>query len=152
MILLCHNPGQAGKGFSAYGVLRLKNLAPGGNSMGLKAWALMCASTFAVIIVGAIVGNLLESSGTLSEDAVRYKGQNMVQFAFFILFLLLCFTIIPFAIKLFIFLQIKIGHGEFFMIRWLQAHEQKVIYALWGLLFIGSCFAVPSAIKDGLFK
>jgi hypothetical protein len=120
--------------------------------MGLKAWAIICASTFALIIVGAIVGNLLESSGTLSEEAVRYKGQNMVQFAFFLLFVLLCFTIIPFAIKLFIFLQIKIGHGEFFMIKWLQAHQQKVIYALWGLLFIGTCFAVPSAIKDGLFK
>jgi len=120
--------------------------------MSLKAWAIICASTFAFIIVGAIVGNLLESSGDLSEEAVRYKGQNMVQFAFFILFLLLCFTIIPFAIKLFIFLQIKIGHGEFFMIRWLQAHEKNVIYALWGLLFVGTCVAVPSAIKDGLFK
>ena len=120
--------------------------------MSLKAWALVCASTFAVIIVGAIIGNLLESSGTLSEEAVRYKGQNMVQFPFFLLFCLLCFTIVPFVIKLFIVMQIKIGHGEFFMIRWLQAHEQKVIYALWGLLFIGACFAVPSAIKDGLFK
>jgi hypothetical protein len=120
--------------------------------MGLKAWALICASTFFAIIVGAIVGNLLESSGTLSEEAVRYKGQNMVKFAFFILFLIFCFTIIPLAIKLLIFLQVKIGNGEFFMIRWLQAHERKVIYALWGLLFAGMCFAVPSAIKDGLFK
>ncbi len=120
--------------------------------MGLKAWAIICASTFALIIAAAIAGNLLESSGALSEDAVRYKGQNMVQFAFFILFLLLCFTIIPFVIKLFIFLQIKMGHGEFFMIRWLQAHQQQVIYVLWGLLFIGTCFAIPAAIKDGLFK
>jgi hypothetical protein len=38
------------------------------------------------------------------------------------------------------------------MIRWLQANEQEVIYALWGLLLAGMCFAVPSAINDGLFK
>jgi hypothetical protein len=66
--------------------------------------------------------------------------------------LMICSTIIPFAIKLFIFPHITIRHGEFFMIRWLHTHEQKVIYALWGLPFIGMCFSVPSAIKDGLFK
>jgi hypothetical protein len=152
MVLLCHNPELVEEGTTPVAESGCPNPAKGENCMSLKAWAIICASTFALIIVGAIVGNLLESSGTLSGEAVRYKGQNMVQFAFFILFLLLCFTIIPFAIKLFIFLQIKIGHGEFFMIRWLQAHEQKVIYALWGLLFVGTCFAVPSAIKDGLFK
>jgi len=120
--------------------------------MSLKAWALVCASAFAVIIVSAIIGAMLESSGTLNDEVVRYKGQNMVQVAFFILFWILGFTIIPCVIKLFIFLQIKIGNGEFFMIKWLQAHEQKVIYALWSMVFIGMCLAVPSAIKDGLFK
>ena len=120
--------------------------------MSLKAWALVCASAFAVIIVGAIIGNMLESSGTLTDDDVRYKGQNMVQIAFFLLFCLLCFTIVPFVIKLFILMQIKIGHGEFLMIKWLQAHQQKVIYVLWSILVIGFSLALPSAIKDGMFK
>lgn len=120
--------------------------------MSLKTWGIVCASMFGVIIVGAIIGTVLESSGTVTGEAVRYKGQNLVQAAFFILFLILCFTIIPFVIKLFIFMQIKIGNGEFFVIKWLQAHDHKVIYALWSLLFIGMCLAVPSAIKDGLFK
>ena len=124
----------------------------GGRCMSLKAWALVCASAFAVIIVGAIIGNMLESSGTLTDDDVRYKGQNMVQFLFFLLFCLLCFTIVPFVIKLFIVMQIKIGHGEFFMIKWLQAHQQKVIYVLWSILVIGFSIALPSAIKDGMFK
>ena len=120
--------------------------------MSLKACALVCASTFAVIVVGAIIGNMLESSGTLTDEAGRYKGQNMAQMAFSLLFCLLCFTIVPFVIKLFIFLQIKIGNGEFFVIKWLQAHEQKVIYVLWSILVIGFSIALPSAIKDGMFK
>ena len=120
--------------------------------MSLKAWALVCASIFAVIVAGAIIGAMLESSGTLTDDAVRYKGLNMVQMAFFLLFCLLCVTIVPFVIKLFIFMQIKIGHGEFFMIKWLQAHQQKVIYVLWSLLVIGFSIALPSAVKDGMFK
>jgi len=120
--------------------------------MSLKAWALVCASIFAVIVAGAIIGAMLESSGTLTDDAVRYKGLHMVQMAFFLLFCLLCFTIVPFVIKLFIFMQIKVGHGEFFMIKWLQAHQQKVIYVLWSLLVIGFSIALPSAVKDGMFK
>ena len=63
----------------------------------------------------------------------------------------ICFTLLPLFIKLFIFMQVKIGHGEWFPIKWLQTHETAVIYSTWILLIIGFLIAVKGDIA-GYFK
>ena len=71
---------------------------------------------------------------------------------YFVLFCVLGFSIVPLAIRVFIFLQIKIGNAEVFLVRFLQAHEQSVVFGVWGLFVLGLCIAVPAGIKDGFFK
>jgi hypothetical protein len=34
-------------------------------------------------------------------------------------------------------MQVKIGNAEFILIRWLQAHEQSVVFGFWGVIVIG---------------
>lgn len=68
------------------------------------------------------------------------------------LFCVLGFSIVPLAIRLFIFLQIKICYAELLLVRSLQAHEQAVVFGVWGLFVIGLCIAVPAGIKDGFFQ
>lgn len=58
------------------------------------------------------------------------------------------FTIIPLFIKLFIFMQVKIGHGELFPIKWLQAHETAVIYGIWAFLIVGFLIALKGDISS----
>jgi len=120
--------------------------------MDTKFWAIILASAFGLVIVGAIIVNNLESSGRLSAEAIGPEGVAATQILFFALFCIICFVVVPVIIGVFIAGQIKIGNGEFFAIKWLQTHERVVIYGVWVMLAIGLCFAIPAAIKDGMFK
>jgi hypothetical protein len=46
----------------------------------------------------------------------------------FVLFCVLGFSIVPLAIRVCIFMQIKIGNAELFLVRFLQTHEQSVVF------------------------
>jgi hypothetical protein len=61
---------------------------------------------------------------------------------------IICFTLLPLFIKLFIFLQVKIGHGEWLPIKWLQAHETAVIFGAWIFLIIGFCIAIKDDVSN----
>jgi hypothetical protein len=61
---------------------------------------------------------------------------------------IICFTLLPLFIKLFIFLQIKIGHGEWLPIKWLQSHETAVICGAWIFLIIGFCIAIKDDVSN----
>ncbi len=58
----------------------------------------------------------------------------------------ICFTMIPLFIKLFVFMQVKIGHGELFPIKWLQTHETTVICGIWVFLIVGFLIALKGDI------
>jgi len=120
--------------------------------MNTKIFLIILASAFGLIIVGAIVGGIMESHGTFTEETIGPKGITVIQIIYFILFCIMGFALVPIVIRYFIAMQIKIGNGELFLIKWLQAHEQGVIYGFWSLFVIGLCIAVPAAIKDGFFK
>lgn len=48
-------------------------------------------------------------------------------------------------------MQIKIGNGEFFLIKWFQAQEQTVVYGFWSMMVIG--FGVIFFLgKDDILK
>ncbi|MBU0544169.1 MAG: hypothetical protein KKH97_02370 [Proteobacteria bacterium] len=118
--------------------------------MNIKICLIILTSAFGLLIVGAIIGNILESNGTL--ETLGPKGITAVKLTYFILFCVMGFTLVPIALRYFITMQLKIGNGEFILIKWIQAHEQAVICGFWSLFFIGLCIAVPAAIKNGFFK
>jgi hypothetical protein len=62
------------------------------------------------------------------------------------------FSIVPLAVKLFIFLQCKIGNAELFLVKFLQSHEQGFVFGVWAFFIIGLCIALPAGIKNGFFK
>ena len=53
------------------------------------------------------------------------------------MFLTLCFSIIPLVVHLFIFLQIKIGNGEFILVKFFLEHEKGIVYGFWIMMVIG---------------
>jgi len=134
--------------------------------MNIKICLIILASAFGLLIVGAIIGNILEpkqrahssqlccgelqSGGTLEK--LGANGITAIKLTYFVLFCVIGFSLVPLLIKYFISGQIKIGNEEFFLIKWIQAHEKGVIYGFWSLFLIGLCIALPAAIKDGFFK
>jgi hypothetical protein len=118
--------------------------------MNTKTWLIIFGGTFGLLIVSAIIGNILESNGTLKT--LSPEVETAVMIFYFALFCVLGFSIVPLALKLFISAQIKIGNGELFLVKWLQAHEQGFICGVWIMFIIGLCISLPAAIKDGFFK
>jgi len=118
--------------------------------MNTKACLIVFVSAFGLLIVSAVIGNILESNGTLKAHSP--KGIAAGKVFYFALFCVLGFSIVPLALRFFISAQIKIGKAEFFLIKWLQAHEQGFIFGIWIMFIIGLCISLPSAIKDGFFK
>ena len=119
--------------------------------MNTRTYLIILGSSFALLIIGAIVGNILESNGTLSAETIGPKGIAAVISAYFVLFCVMAFAIVPLAIRFFIVMQIKIGNGEFFLIKWFQAHEQTIVYFVWGMLIVGLGI-IFSLGKDDILK
>jgi len=88
----------------------------------------------------------------LNPREKRSKDSIAMLTIYFALFCATAFSLVPLAIRFFIIMQIKIGNGEFFLIKWIQAHEQAVIYGFWIFFVIGLCIAMPAAIKDVFLK
>ena len=118
--------------------------------MNTKICLIVFASVFGLLIVSAIIGNILESTGTLKT--LSPKGVTAVKMFYFALFCVLVFSLVPLLLKYFISAQIKIGNEELFLIKWLQAHEQGVVFGFWTLCVIGLCMALPAAMRAGFFK
>ena len=122
---------------------------PEGQPMNTKLFLIIFASAFGLLIVSAVIGNILESNGTVKTLSPR--GITAVKISYLALFCVLVFSRVPLLLRYFISAQIKIGNGELFLIKWLQAHEQGVVYGFWTMCVIGLCIAVPAAIKNGFF-
>ncbi len=112
--------------------------------MSIKIYVIILASCFALLIGWAVVGGMIESSGVKIDPIT-------IQVIAFILFLAIGFAIVPVMIRLFIRGQIKIGNGDRAVIKFLQAHEQKVVHCIWGFYALGLIYLLP-AIKEDLFK
>jgi hypothetical protein len=119
--------------------------------MNTKTYLIIFGSSFALMIVGAIIGNILESNGTLSQEKLGPRGITAVTIAYLALFCVMAFAIVPLAVRFFIVMQVKIGNGNFFLIKWFQAHEQAVVHGFWGMMVIGICIMSILA-KDDILK
>ncbi len=122
-----------------------------GGPVNTKMYLSIFGSSFALMIVGAIVGNILESNGTLSQEKLGPRGTAAVTVAYLALFCAMAFAIVPLAVRFFIVMQVKIGNGEFALTKWFQAHEQAVVYGFWGMMVIGICIIYFLA-KDDILK
>ena len=122
-----------------------------GGALNTKMYLIIFGSSFALMIVGAVVGNILEANGTSSQEKLGPRGTAAVTAAYLALFCAMAFAIVPLAVRFFIVMQVKIGNGEFALIRWFQAHEQAVVYGFWGMMVIGICIIYFLA-KDDILK
>jgi hypothetical protein len=120
--------------------------------MNTKLYLIILASAFGLLIVGSIVGNMLESSGRFDSESLGPRGITALKIFFFTLFCIICYAAVPLLIKAFIVLQLKVGNGESFLVKFVQAHEQAVTYGFWAMCAIGICISLPAAIKEGFFK
>ena len=119
--------------------------------MNTKTYLIIFGSSFALMVVGAIIGNILESNGTLSQEKLGPRGITAVTIAYLALFCVMAFAIVPLAVRFFIVMQVKIGNGNYFLIKWFQAHEQAVVHGFWGMMVIGICIMSILA-KDDILK
>jgi len=118
--------------------------------MNTKACLIIFASAFGLLIVSAIVGNILEANGTFKN--LGAGAVAAVKSFYVALFCIIAFSLVPLLLKYFISAQIKIGNGELFVIKWLQAHEAGAVIGIWIFFIIGLCMALPAALKSGFFK
>jgi hypothetical protein len=105
-------------------------------------------SALGLIIIGSIVGNILESRGTLSAATIGDNVINAWKLVFFVLFCVMAFALVPLVVRFFITMQIKIGNGEFVLIKFFQAHEQAIVYGFWFMIVIGFGIIFALGIDD----
>lgn len=120
--------------------------------MNTKIFLIILVVAFGLVIAGAVIGNILESSGKFRSESFGPWGITALKIFFFSLFCIMGFAAVPLLIRVFIILQIKVGNGEFFLVKFMQAHEPAVVYGVWAMCVIGLCISLPAAIRDGFFK
>jgi dolichyl-phosphate-mannose--protein O-mannosyl transferase len=116
-----------------------------------KIYLYILASSFGLMILGSVIGGILESSGTVTRESLGARGVAMVLMVYFALFCLAAFALVPVVLRAFIAMQIKIGNGEFFLVKWLQTYEQGVVYGVWGFFAAGLGIAY-FLVKDLVMK
>ena len=119
--------------------------------MDTKIFIILASACFGLILLGAIVGNVLESQGALAKESLGPKGTVIVISFFFVLFCVLAFSLVPLVVKVFIAMQIRIGNGELFLVKWVRDHERAVIYGIWGFFGVGLSIAFTLA-RDEIMK
>ena len=115
--------------------------------MNIKICLIVFLSALGLIVIGAIIGNILESKGTVSAETIGPKGINVVKVAYFALFCVLIFTFVPLVVRFFISMQIKIGNGEFILVKYFQEHEKTIVYGFWIMIIIG--FGIIFSVGKG---
>lgn len=92
---------------------------------------------FGFTLIAAIIGNLLETNGMLTRGMLGGGTLTTVKIFFFGLFCLLCMTLIPLVLRVFIAGQSAIGNGDLYVIRWLRRYEIQIIFVLECLFLAG---------------
>ena len=83
----------------------------------MKVRLIAFLAVFGLMIIAAIIGNVLESKGLLTPERLGTRGIAAGMMVYFALFCLICFTIVPLAVRFFIVGQIKISNSELAVIK-----------------------------------
>lgn len=105
--------------------------------MNTKIFMIVFLSALGFIITGSILGNLLEPNETLFEVTIGSKEISALKLAFFLLFCVMIFAFVPLVVRFFIYMQVKIGNQEFFLVKFIQLHERSIVYGAWIMMLIG---------------
>lgn len=117
--------------------------------MNTRLWLIIFVAAVTVTVVSAVIGAILESSGTVGPPGS--ETITAIKIVYFALFCVLVFALIPLLLRFFISMQSRIGTADFFVIRWLRVHEKGVVYGFWIFCLLGLGIAVSAAIKYGFF-
>ena len=120
--------------------------------MNIRVFTVVFALSLGLIVVSAAIGNILKSKGILTEEMLGSRGVNAVLIFYVGLFCIMAFSLVPLALRFFINMQVKIGHGELFPIKWLQAHEQLAVFGFWGLVITGLVIIIALVKPTDMFK
>lgn len=120
--------------------------------MDTKLFLVILLSSFGLMIFGAVAGGILESAGIINRDTLGPRAATVINAIYLALFFIMGFSLVPLVLRLFITMQIKIGNGEFFPIKWLQANEQIVVFGVWGIYLIGIIIILALVKPSELFK
>jgi hypothetical protein len=119
--------------------------------MDTRFYVIVAMTSFGLIVLSAVIGNVLESMGVLTRESIGRRGTFIVLLFYFALFCILAFSLVPVLLKTFILMQIRIGNGELGLIRWVRGHEQAVVYGVWVLFGAGLLIAFTLA-RDEILK
>jgi len=120
--------------------------------MNIKLFTIVFLGSLGLIIVSAAIGNILEAKGVLTKEMIGSNGRTAVLIFYFGLFCVMAFSVVPVVIRFFVKMQVKIGNAEFVVIRWLQAHEQSVVYSFWVLIIVGLVIIFSLVKPSDMFK
>lgn len=120
--------------------------------MNIKIFLVLFISVFVIFVLAAVIGNILESTGMLTKEAIGPRGMSAVKIISFILFCIMGFSIVPLAVRFFVYMQVKIGNEGLFLVKFIEAHEQAVVLGAWGFLLVGLSIAMAAGFRDGFFK
>ena len=119
--------------------------------MNIKLFTVLFSGT-RWVYVSAIIENILEAKGILTKEMLGSKGVTAVLTLYYILFCILAFSLVTLTLRSFLNMQVKIGNAELVIIRWLQAHEQSLVYSFWGNIVIGLILIFAIVKPVDLFK
>ena len=120
--------------------------------MNIRLFTIVFFGALGLTIVSSVIGNILEARGVLTAKMIGAKGATAVLAFYFDLFCVMVFSLVPLVIRFFINMQVKIGNAEFFLIRWLKANEQSVVYGFWALIIIGFVIIFLLVNPSDMFK
>ena len=120
--------------------------------MNHKLATVIFVSSFALVIISSIAGSILESKGLLTADNIGPDGAIAIMIFYFCCFLIISFSLVPLVLRLFIYMQIKIGNSEFFLIKWFNEHERALVYGFWGLMLLGLAIIFSIVEPSELFR
>jgi len=108
----------------------------------MRSSTIILSSALVLLIVSAIVGNYLESSGILTKEKLGQRGLIAVMLIYISLFCIIAFSAVPVAFRFFIAGQSKLGNAGQPVIQWLQEHEATIVYGVWVFFAAGLLTAV----------
>ena len=120
--------------------------------MNIKLFTIVFFGALGLTIVSSVIGNILETRGVLTAEMIGVKGVTAVLAFYFALFCVMVFSVVPLFIRLFIYLQIKIGNGEFILIRFFRENEKSLVVGFWVFIIIGFVIIFSLVNPSDMFK
>ena len=113
----------------------------------IKRHILVAFCCFSFFILLSIIGSYLEKTGAINREDINmpiYLG------LVFIIFFILCFSIVRPLLRVFVKLQRRTGNGDLAVIQFISKHEKRITWGVWAFFTIGLMIAFPTILRDVL--